>query len=140
MVSPRKTANMIVLRKRIRSFDNAYASMAASSTPIGTLSSSRIALLRYVVAKLPTFQASVKFDQVNSVGQVSGPLAMKSASGRTLVISSSTSGEIQMTAAMDRTMVAVMPPLGLGGPASGSRVATTASGRAAAGCGTEAAP
>ena len=30
------------------------------------------------------------------------------------MISSSTSGEIQMTAAIDRTMVAVMPPLRFG--------------------------
>src|SRR5215475_8830004 len=105
MVSPRNTANITVRRNFIRSLASANPSIAEIRTPSGTFISASNRLLRYVVAKLPIFQASLKFDQVNSDGQDSGPFPMKSDSGRIAVTTSNASGETQKIAATTSTSV-----------------------------------
>src|SRR5690349_4939807 len=131
MVSPRNTVNITVLRNFIRSLASANPSIAEISTPSGTLISASSALFLYVVAKLPIPHASLKLDQVNSSGQDSGPLPTKSASGRTAVITSSASGEIQKIAATARTSVTTSPLRPRGGLFAGvdSSVTTGASTR-----------
>ena len=57
---------------------------------------------------------------MNVSGQVKAPLATKSESGRTAVMTSRASGEIQKIATSARMMVATIPPLGFGFRASGS--------------------
>ena len=57
---------MIVAPKRSLNFASAKANIAEINTPNGTFKISRNPLFRYVVAKLPTPQASAKFCSVHS--------------------------------------------------------------------------